>query len=99
MYLVCDQNADSPSITADGDSATPLEYVSTIFFDRYNHSLLLQIYHLTTKCACAGGCGDAPVPSEPPPNHGGGGGGGGGGKKASGVHPAPGIIGIVLVIV
>ena len=32
MYLVCDQNADSPSITADGDAATPLEYVSTIFF-------------------------------------------------------------------
>ena len=52
---------------------------------------------MTTKCACAGGCGDAPVPSEPPPNHGGGGGGGGGGEKASGA--APGIIGIVLVIV
>ena len=41
MYLVCDQNAESPSITADGDAATALEYVSTIFIDRYNHSLLL----------------------------------------------------------
>ena len=49
---------------------------------------------MTTKCACAGGCGDAPVPSEPPENPPGG--GGGGGKKANGV--APGIIGIVLII-
>ena len=48
---------------------------------------------MTTKCACAGGCGDAPVPSEPPENPS----GGGGGKKANGV--APGIIGIVLIIV
>ena len=48
---------------------------------------------MTTKCACPGGCGDAPVPSEPPENPGG---GGGGGKKANGV--APGIIGIVLII-
>ena len=41
VYLVCDPNADPPTITADGDAATALEYVSTIFIDRYNHSLLL----------------------------------------------------------
>ncbi|XP_011403557.1 PREDICTED: uncharacterized protein LOC105312530 [Amphimedon queenslandica] len=79
VYLTCDQNADTPSITADGDGDTALTY----------------IYHLTTKCACAGGCSDTPVPTDPPTKPGGGGGGKNSGK--SGV--APGIIGIVLVIV
>ena len=28
VYLTCDPNADTPIITADGDGATPLTYVS-----------------------------------------------------------------------
>ncbi|XP_011403558.1 PREDICTED: uncharacterized protein LOC105312531 [Amphimedon queenslandica] len=82
VYLTCDQNADTPSITADGDVELSLTY----------------IYHLTTKCACPGGCGDSSIPSDPPTKPEGGGGGGGGGKSGKS-SVAPGIIGIVLVIV
>ncbi|XP_019851288.1 PREDICTED: uncharacterized protein LOC105312529 [Amphimedon queenslandica] len=81
VYLMCDQNVDSPSITADGDGDTPLTY----------------IYHLTTKCACPGGCSDSSIPTVPPTKPGGGGGGGRENSGKSGV--APGEIGIVLVIV
>jgi hypothetical protein len=79
VYLVCDQTAEAPTFTADGDAAEQLTYV----------------FHLTSKCACPGGCSDDPAPPNTDPTDPTSPTDKPGDDTAGGV--APGIIGIVLI--
>ena len=92
MHLQCDETADIPELTANGDGETQLTYVCTEFHESVSVLLRadvfsLKVFHLKTKCACPGGCTDET--HAPPTTH---------GSSGGSSNVPSGYIGIILMV-